>query len=78
MTRSKLFLKLVKLIWGHVESYIDLAHVKKVSCTFYKRHDFVFNQSLSILLLMLNAQTMVLMIVTSKDQIDPWNLFCKL
>ena len=77
VTRSKLLLKLLKLIRGHVESYIDLTHVEKVSCTFYKRHHFVFNQSLSILLFMLNPQTMVLVIVTPEDQIDPWNLFCE-
>ena len=80
MTRCEVYLKLPEVLVLHVESYVNLTHVEKISGALDQGHDLVFDLgSVGLIFeLVSDLLTVVLMIMAAKNQVNSWDLPGKL
>ena len=80
MSRGKLLLKDLELVFLNAKGDVNLSHVKEVSSTFDERHCFVLNLgSLRLVFaVVLICVAVVLVVVTTQYEVDSWHLTSQL
>ena len=80
VTGSKVNCELVVFISLNVEGNVDLTHVKKVCGALHQGHDLVFDLGSILLVLKLvrYLSKVILMVMATKNQVNPRYLPCKL
>mmetsp|Transcript_19808 Transcript_19808/g.26767 ORF Transcript_19808/g.26767 Transcript_19808/m.26767 type:complete len:482 (+) Transcript_19808:135-1580(+) len=74
MTLCEVVSEAVEISLTDIESDIDLAHVKEISCAFHQRHHFIIDLRAVLLVFELvgDCLAVVLVIVAAKDDVDAW------